>query len=168
MNMLGEQPEVRFVGYNVRHGGKAGGSLNGVPEDQLIEMPLAENLMSGAAIGLSLDGYIPVLWYERMDFMTCGMDAIVNHLNYISLLSDGVHTPAAIIRVCVGNKTAPLFTGRTHTQDFTEALKLMVSFNVIPLRYTETIQTHYAYALGAARSGVSTMLVEYKDLYAQE
>lgn len=168
MNVLGEHPEVVFHGYNVRYGGKAGGSLNGVPEDKLWEAPLCENLMLGACIGFSLDGRIPVCWLERFDFATCFMDALVNHLDKLAKLSDGIHKPAVIIRVCVGNKEAPLFTGATHTQDFTEAIKKMVSFNVVPLLYTETIKTHYEFALGAARNGHSTMLIEFKDRYNQE
>lgn len=168
MVTLGEQPEVVFCGYNVRYGGKAGGSLNGVPEEKLWEFPLCENLMLGACIGISLDGRIPICWLERFDFATCFMDALVNHLDKLSALSEGVHKPAVIIRVCVGNRNAPLFTGPTHVQDLTEAVKKMVSFNVVPLIHTETIKTHYELALGAARNGVSTMLVEHKDRYGQE
>lgn len=169
MEVLAQDPQVCFVGYNLcPAGGSAGGSIKGVPAEKIFEMPLAENLMAGAAIGLSLDGRIPVLWFERMDFLLCGLDALVNHLNQISTLSEGVHKPAVIIRVCVGNRNAPLFTGPTHVQDFTETVKKMVSFNVVPLIHTETIKTHYRYALGAARNGVSTMLVEYKDRYLQE
>lgn len=168
MNKLAEDPKVIVAGYNVRFGGKAGGSLNDFPEDRLWEMPLCENLMLGAAIGFSLDGWIPVIWTERFDFATCYTDALVNHLDKIRALSDGQHSPAVIIRVCVGNKQAPLFTGATHVQDFTKAIKQMVSFNVVPLEYTETIAAHYDLALGAARNGHSTMLVEYKDRYGQE
>src|SRR6185436_15627676 len=114
MTMLGKDPDTCVVGYNTLYG-KAAGTLSGFPEDRIFEMPLAENLMTGAAIGMSLDGRIPLVWYERADFLTCGMDAIVNHLNQIRGLSDGLHKPAAIIRVCVGNKSVPLFTGATHT-----------------------------------------------------
>lgn len=169
MDMLAEQPEVCFIGYNLcPSGGSMGGSLRDVPAEKIFEMPLAENLCAGTAIGLSLDGRIPVLWFERMDFLTCAMDAIVNHLDKLAALSEGQHRPAVIIRVCVGNKQAPLFTGTTHTQDMTQGVKRMVSFNVVPLEYTETIRTHYDLALSAARNGVSTMLVEYKDRYGQE
>lgn len=163
MTRLGQEPDVRFLGYNVRYGGKAGGTLNGVPEDKLEECPLAENLMSGAAIGFSLDGLIPVLFFERMDFILCGLDAIVNHLNHIARLSEGQHKPAVIIRICVGNKGKPLYTGATHTQDMTEALRLLVSFPVISLWWSKHIEEEYVLALARARTGVSTALIEYKD-----
>lgn len=163
MTELGKHPDVRFIGYNTRYGGKAGGTLNGVPDEKCEEFPLAENLMAGAAIGLSLDGFIPVLWFERMDFILCALDAIVNHLNYISRLSDGQHKPAVIIRVCVGNKGKPLYTGATHTQCFMDAIKLMVAFPVVSLWWSKCVEQEYALALARARTGASTMLIEWKD-----
>lgn len=167
MDMLGQQPDVLFCGYNCLYG-RAGGSLSNVPEDRLTEWPLAENLMLGGAIGVALDGFVPVVWVERADFLFCGADAIVNHINYLRTLSDGLHSPGVIIRVCVGNKSAPLYTGPTHTQNPCEAFKKLVSFNVHELLYSETIFTHYKLALEAARNGFSTMLFERKDFYGNE
>lgn len=163
MTELGQDLKVVFLGYNVLYG-KAAGTMSGVPEEKLIEMPLAENLMTGAAIGFSLDGFIPVVWYERCDFLTCGMDAIVNHLNHISGLSDGQHKPAVIIRVCIGNKAAPLFTGPTHTQNFAQAMDHLVSFPVISLWWAKgLILEKYREALERAKGGESTMIFEFKD-----
>lgn len=163
MTMLGQDPKVVFMGYNVLYG-KAAGTMSGVPEEKLIEMPLAENLMTGAAIGFSLDGFIPVVWYERCDFLTCGMDAIVNHLNHIGKLSDGQHKPACIIRVCIGNKHIPLFTGPTHCQNFANAMDSMVDFPVLTLWWNKPlILLRYQEALERAREGISTMIFEFKD-----
>lgn len=164
MKAIAAHPRSCFIGYNVING-RAGGSLSDIEESKLIEMPLAENLMIGAAIGLALDGRIPVVWVERCDFLTCGMDALVNHLAHLSKLSEGMHNPGVIVRVCVGNKEQPLFTGPTHTQNFAEALKSMLPFNVIELKYSETIATHYEYALRSAERGIPSLLIEFKDLY---
>ena len=165
MKMLGEQPDVRFLGYNVRYGGKAGGSLNDVPEDKLVEMPLAENLMIGAAIGFSLDGFVPVVWVERMDFILCGMDALVNHLNHLGALSDSLHNPGVIIRICVGNSRSPLFTGPTHTQNFYEAFLKLVRMPVYLITKAKQVEAFYRWAIEGARKGKSTIIIEQKDLY---
>jgi pyruvate/2-oxoglutarate/acetoin dehydrogenase E1 component len=162
MTMLGRHPEFVALGYNCRYG-KAMGTMSGVPEDKLWEMPLAENLMLGAAIGVSMEGKIPLVWVERCDFILCGLDAIVNHLNHISGLSGGIHKPVAIIRVCVGNSKSPLFTGPTHCQDFSNEIKGMVSFPVVSLWWSKTIIEEYASAMIRAREGISTMLFEFKD-----
>lgn len=165
MTEIGKNPLAQFCGYNTRFG-KAAGTLSGVPEDQLNEFPLAENLMMGAAIGMSLTGWIPVVYFERMDFVLIALDAIVNHLAKLNELSEGFHRPACIIRCVVGNRKTPLFTGATHTQNFSEAIRNMVTFPVIELTRKEDIQFEYGKAyFRATMQKQSTMLVEFKDLF---
>lgn len=161
MTELAKDERVCFVGYNVRYG-RAAGTLD-VKEEQLFEMPLAENLMAGAAIGMSLDGRIPILYFERMDFILCALDAIVNHLDKLNKLSEGIHQPACIIRCVVGNSVSPLFTGITHTQNFAKALREMVSFPVRELHVKGQIATEYASAYRSAKAGISTLLIDFKD-----
>jgi pyruvate/2-oxoglutarate/acetoin dehydrogenase E1 component len=164
MTIISNDPGVVFVGYGVMFG-RVGGTLSGVYESQLIEMPLAEALMTGVAIGLSLKGYIPVLVIERFDFILLALDQIVNQLDKLSKISNGLHNPAVIIRVIQGSKNTPLFTGPTHTQDFSVALRHLVSFPVISLKWTSSIELEYRNALEAAHAGRSTLLVEERDLY---
>lgn len=162
MTELAKDERVCFVGYNVKYG-RAAGTLKEVPEAQLYEMPLAENLMMGAAIGMSLDGRIPVVYFERMDFVLCALDSIVNHLDKLKKLSEGIHQPACIIRCVVGNSVSPLFTGATHTQNFTKAMREMVTFPVRELHVKGMIEMEYARAYRNAKAGISTMLIDYKD-----
>lgn len=163
MNMLSDDPKTCVVGYNTLHG-RAGGTLNGFDPKRLTETPLAENCMAGVAIGMSLDGWLPLIWVERSDFLLCMFDALYNHLARISELSQGVHNPACIIRVAVGNKEAPLFTGVTHTQDYSDAMIAIGTIEVIRLKDKEYIAGCYAHALKKAKEGKSTILVEYRDL----
>lgn len=171
MVALAEDPLVRFVGYGVRYGGKAAGTLRGVSETQLVETPVAENLMVGLAIGMSLAGLRPVVFIERFDFILNAMDAIVNHLDKIGVLSKGLFQPAAIIRVVAGNRNTGLQTGLTHTQDFSGAMRHMLSpaFDVISLvSPTGPGGVFMAYNEALARlrgQNKSTMLIEYKDMY---
>ncbi len=163
MEWLGKQPDTWVVGYNVKYT-KAGATLTGFPNERIIEMPLAEALMAGVAIGMSLDGCVPILFFERMDFMTLAMDQIVNHLEKIGQLSEVIHQPAVIIRVAVGNKSKPLFTGPTHTQDFTRSFRELVQFPIVQLKWESSIVSEYEKAYRRAKKGISTMLVEYRDL----
>jgi pyruvate/2-oxoglutarate/acetoin dehydrogenase E1 component len=164
MNHLALDPKRIFLGYNVRYGSKANGTLAQVPESQLFETPVAENLMMGLAIGLALEGFKPVVWYERFDFVLNAADAIVNHLDKLKQLSRGQFAPVVIIRANVGSSAKPLFTGVTHTQDFTDAFRHLVRFKVAPLRCNEAVLAEFA-AAGASHE--STLLVEYRDLYEQ-
>jgi pyruvate/2-oxoglutarate/acetoin dehydrogenase E1 component len=63
----------------VRLGGLTDGLHEARPE-QVITFPVCENLMNGAAMGLALAGYRPVVIHERMDFLAVGMDPLVNHI----------------------------------------------------------------------------------------
>lgn len=162
MEHLAADPAVRFIGYGVRIGGRALGTLKNVPDSQLIEMPVAENLMVGFAIGLALKGLKPVVFIERFDFILNALDAIVNHLDKIKALSKGEFAPTMILRVVVGNRQKPLFTGATHTQDCSTALRALVDFPVLQLFDPAVIFMQYK-AAHALLSKHSTMLVEYKD-----
>jgi hypothetical protein len=64
----------------------------------------------------------------------------------------------------VGNKDKPLYTGATHTQDFSEAIMDMVHFPVFQLKDAEEVNAFYQLAYLNWTKGRSTMLVEYKDL----
>ena len=104
--------------------------------------------------------------------MLNALDAIVNHLDKIGTMSQGQFRPAVILRVVVGNQHKPLYTGATHTQDFTEAVRRMVNFPVVTLPGAKPEFVTHAYALAHRRMALespagylpeSTMLVEYKD-----
>ena len=163
MTELALEERSRFIGYGLSKG-RAAGSLAGVRDSQIIETPVAENLMAGIAIGQSLAGNLPVLYFERFDFVLNAADAIVNHLSAARHISRGEFKPAAIIRCVVGNRDKPLFTGRTHTQDFTVAFLSMCDFPVVTLTDKERIAEEFREARKHQLEGFSTLLVEYKDM----
>lgn len=160
---IADDPKILYVGYGLQKG-RALGTIKDIPQKRIIEMPVAENLMIGFAVGLALKGYKPIVFIERMDFIMNALDAIVNHLDKIQKKSFNEFSPAIIIRCIVGNKNKPLYTGITHTQDHSEALRLMVSFPVIQLKDSADIEPAYRAAKENLEKGMSTMLVEYKDL----
>lgn len=164
MDSLAADPLVRFIGYGVRHG-RAIGTLRNARESQLIETPVAENLMVGIATGLALKGLRPVVFIERFDFILNAADAIVNHLDKMWRMSRGEFWPAVILRVVVGNRDKPLYTGETHTQDFSTAFRGMLDMRVIEITQPGDVLGAYRYAAGGfGGEGYSTMIVERKDL----
>jgi len=161
MEALAQDQRTVFLGYNVLYGSRAYGTLNGVPKSMCIETPVAENLMAGLAIGMSLTGSRPVLFYERHDFVLNALDAIVNHLDKIESMSQGQFKTPVIIRATVGG-SEPLHPGPQHTQDFTEAFRSMLSFPVLDLTTPAEVVAAYE---TAARLDSPIMLVERRDLY---
>jgi pyruvate/2-oxoglutarate/acetoin dehydrogenase E1 component len=164
MSALAADPARLFIGYGLTHG-RAAGTLAGVPAAQLLETPVAENLMVGLAIGAALRGRKPVVYFERADFVLNAMDAIVNHLDKLATISRGEFTPGVILRITVGNTEKPLFTGATHTQDVTAALRCLVTFPVLTLLHTDAIASTYALAAQATENGQPCAVIEYKDLW---
>ena len=120
MTQLGKLGAI-FIGYNVKYG-NAIGTLKNVPDDQKLETPVAENLMAGLAIGMSFEGFLPVLYYERHDFMMVAADAIINHIDKIERISHGEFKCPIIIRAVTAD-AGPFYSGITHSQDFTEVFR---------------------------------------------
>ncbi len=164
MNELAKQEKTVFIGYNTKYT-RAANTLIDVPESQLIETPVAENLMAGMAIGMSIRGYKPIVYFERFDFVLNALDSIVNHLDKIKVMSNGDYDPKVIIRVVIGKKEKPLYSCITHVQDHTEAVSKMVDFPVIRLNNSEEILYHYK---EAAKWETSMMLIETRGFYDNE
>lgn len=164
MQALAKDERTFFVGYGLRYG-RAMGTLAGIPDEQIIETPVAENLMVGLAHGMALNGFRPVVFFERFDFVLNAADAIINHLACAKAISRGEFSPGVIIRVVVGNSRKPLFTGATHTQEFSQAFDLMSKHLAVLCCYGAAgVGIQYAGAIERQANGESTMVVEYKDL----
>ena len=149
-----------FIGYNVARG-DAMGTLKTVPKDQKLETPVAENLMAGLAIGISFEGFLPVLYFERHDFMLVAMDAIVNHIDKIERISHGEYKVPVIIRAVTAD-AGPFYSGITHSQDFTDVLKTAVSFPVSDPKNGREILKAFRDAVVSERPAI---IVERKSLY---
>jgi len=159
MTELGERGAI-FIGYNVFYG-NAIGTLKNVPDDQKLETPVAENLMAGLAIGMSFEGFIPVLYYERHDFMLVAADAIVNHIDKIERISHGEFKCPVIIRAVTAD-AGPFYSGITHSQDFTNVFREAVSFPVEdPVSGMDVLKVFN----DAELSGRPVMVVERKSRY---
>lgn len=162
MEFLAQDDKTIFIGYNAKNSGRANGTLKDVPDHQIIETPVAENLMVGMALGMSLEGFKPVVWIERFDFILNAMDAIVNHLDKYRDLSEGQFQPKMIIRTMIGKRCSPLFSGCTHTQDFTDQVQSLVHFPVVKLTKKEHVFNTYTFAHSSPESFI---IVEDQDLY---
>lgn len=159
MTELGKNGAI-FIGYNTAKG-NAMGTLKDVPDDQKLETPVAENLMAGLAIGMSFEGYIPVLYFERHDFMLVAMDAIGNHIDKIERISHGEYKVPIIIRA-VEAFGGPFYSGPTHHQDFTNLLKTAVTFPVLdPITGVDVLKAFK----GAYQSGKPAIIIERKSRY---
>jgi hypothetical protein len=159
MTNLGENGSI-FIGYSIIPGDAMGTTIN-VPYDQKIETPVAENLMVGLAIGMSFEGFKPVVYFERHDFMLVAADAIGNHVDKIERISHGEFKVPVILKTVVDDGGL-FYSGPTHSQDFTSTFKEMVSFPVLEPMTPGEVLSAYNFA---ATSSQPVMIVEHKKFH---
>jgi len=161
MKDISKNDKVFFVGYNTRCGHQFNGTLTGIDKNKLIEMPVAENLIMGVAIGMAIHGFRPIVCIERMDFLWACSDSIINHL----ARSRDFKWPrlSLIIRTCVGHDE-PLDPGPQHKMDYSQIFRqlLMPSVEVISLTKNADIEAIYAHVFWTQQP---TMIIEYKKFY---
>lgn len=75
-------PSVFLLGEDIGSYGGAfkvtAGMLEQFGEDRVIDTPISESAIVGAAVGAALMGMRPVAEMQFMDFISCGLDQIVN------------------------------------------------------------------------------------------
>lgn len=156
---IAKNDKVRFLGYNTAYGHRFNDTLCAVPVTACLEMPVAENLIMGVAMGMALEGYRPIVAIERMDFLWACADAIINHLDKAKQL--GWPPLNVIIRTCVGHDK-PLDPGCQHKGDYTEIFQRLLSVPVHVIKRVEDIEPIWKEAI--AHEGPS-MIIEYRELY---
>jgi 2-oxoisovalerate dehydrogenase E1 component beta subunit len=96
---------VLVMGEDVEEGGVfrvTEGFLNDFGSGRIIDTPLAESLIVGAAIGAALNGMRPVAEIQFADFIHPAMDQIVSEAARIRYRSNGAFTCPMVIRAPSG------------------------------------------------------------------
>lgn len=156
MRLLVQEPRVVVLGQGVCFPCAVGlsESLECFPADRKIELPIMEDCQLGMCIGLSLQGFIPLAVYPRIDFLLLAMGQLCLHLDKFKAMSHGQWAPKVLIRTSIGSKY-PLDAGPQHTGDYTEALcYLLPNTDVVKLELAEDIVPAYQKALASPRSAV--------------
>jgi pyruvate/2-oxoglutarate/acetoin dehydrogenase E1 component len=162
MDYLAEHKDTIFVGQSVAYKGTAlTHQVKSYPPSKVIEMPVAEDFQAGFCLGLAIHGYIPVCLYPRMNFGILACNQIVNHIDKWGKMSQ---RKKVIIKMIVGSQQ-PLDPGHQHKANYAEAFKCMCDdINVVDLNIDSSVFQEYQVALDRD-DGVSTLLIEYGDLY---
>lgn len=161
MKYLAEQPNTLFLGQSVAYSGqRAHASFAGVPMDKRIELPICEDFSVGLCTGLSLQGFVPILFLPRWDFTIIAANQILNHLDKIPILGD--FRPKVIIRTAVG-ASKPIDPGPQHTNDYTHFFRRVCkTIQVVEVANAESVLPVYKRALALPRPSI---VVERMELY---
>tara|TARA_Y100001963_G_C6616844_1_gene369714 strand:- start:167 stop:697 length:531 start_codon:yes stop_codon:yes gene_type:complete len=163
MEWLSNKDNTIFIGQSVSYSGNAiFNTLNTLPEEKRLEVPVFEEIQMGISTGMALEGYVPISCYPRFDFLLRSMDALVNHLDKFQQMTENNWKPKVILRTSIGS-TTPLNGGIQHTQDYTDLFKnTLKEIEVVMLDEPENIFTEFQNAY--VRDG-STLLIEHGDYY---
>ncbi len=99
--LIAADERVFVIGQGVTSPWYVGTTTNGLIErfgsERIIDTPVSENGITGAAIGAALAGMRPILVHPRLDFMYYAMDQIANHAaNWYYMFGSQLSVPLTI------------------------------------------------------------------------
>ena len=170
MEWLAEKDDTIFLGQAVNYSGNAMfNTTKDIPNDKKIELPVFEDIQMGMSLGMAYEGVVPITSYPRFDFLICAVNQLVNHVDKMTIISEGQYQPRIIIRTSIGSRI-PLDAGEQHTQDHTQAFKnLLKRVHVVVLDEWHDIFPAFQHAY--EREPVSkydslvTLMIEWGDHY---
>lgn len=163
MKELGQKEDTIFIGQQILwHGNPMSTTINDVPKEKCIELPVMEESQMGLSLGMAMAGKHVVTFYPRWDFVICATNQLVNHVDKIGLMSKGLWKPNLIIRLGKGSDK-PLDPGHQHRGNYFEEYKSMCrNIEFHDLKTPTDIELAYMYA---TKEGGIHVLVEYPELY---
>lgn len=116
---MARDPSVVVIGEDV---GAAGGVFRQTEglfarfgAERVIDTPISEPGIVGMAVGAAMTGLRPLVEVMFGDFVTLGMDSLVNQAAKVRYLSDGAYTVPLVLRTAVGVGGS---LGAQHSQSF--------------------------------------------------
>jgi len=89
------------------------GLLEEFGPSRVIDAPISEAAIAGAGVGSALVGTRPVIEFQFLDFITLGMDQVVNHAAKLRYMTAGSVSVPMVLRAPVG---AGVGLGAQHSQ----------------------------------------------------
>lgn len=94
--LLATDNSVMLIGQGVKSPWYVGSTCNGLVrkfgEQRVMDTPISENGITGAAVGAAIVGMKPIIVHPRMDFMLYAFDPIINQASNWHFMSGGKST----------------------------------------------------------------------------
>jgi len=161
---LAEHANVVILGQGVDdHKGTFGSTLGLAAEfgsDRVMDTPLAEEGMTGVAVGAALQGLYPIQTHIRVDFALLAMNQIVNLAAKYRYMFGGRFEVPMLIRMIIGRSWGQ---GAQHSQSLQSLFAHIPGLTVIMPATAESILTTYPWLIAHHRGPVVTL--EHRLLY---
>lgn len=99
--LMRDQKDVFLIGQGVKSPWYVGtttvGLVDEFSESRIIDTPVSEGVVTGAAIGAAMNGMRPIIEHPRLDFMFLAMDQLFNHAaSWYYMFGSRVNVPITI------------------------------------------------------------------------
>jgi pyruvate dehydrogenase E1 component beta subunit len=163
---LERDKRVFLIGEGIDDPGGVFGTTVGLAQqygrDRVMDMPIAENALTGVVNGAAMTGMHPVLIHMRVDFLPMAMDQMVNHTAKWSYMTGGRVKVPLTIRAVVGRGWG---SAAQHSQS------LQAMFAHVPGLQVLLPASPYdakGMLLGAIAGDRPTLIIEHRWLYDQK
>lgn len=116
--LLETDPTVYVIGEGVPDPKCIFGTTKGLVEkygpNRVMDMPVAENGMTGIVLGSALVGFKPIIVHQRIDFTLYTMDQVVNNLAKWFSMFGGQQSAPVVVRMIIGQGWGQ---GNQHSQN---------------------------------------------------
>ena len=157
---------VVLIGVDVGAGGGVYGATRGLYDrfgpERVMDTPIAEAGVVGAAVGAAMAGLRPLVEIMYMDFLTVCLDPIVNQAAKLRYMTDGGLSIPIVFRTQTGGGQS---SGAQHSQSFEAMLAHVPGLKVF---LPSDARDVYDLLRAAIRDDGPVVVVENRRLYAQE
>jgi len=156
---------VVALGEDLGRGGIFGqyrGLVEQFGAERVIDTPISEATIVGAAVGMALTGLKPVVEMRVIDFALCAMDEIVNQAAKNRFMFGGQGRVPAVIRMPIGIWSA---SAAQHSQSLESWFAHVPGLVVVA---PATPQDNHALLRASIASGDPVAYFEHKELWALE
>jgi pyruvate dehydrogenase E1 component beta subunit len=159
-------PRIVALGEDLGRGGVFGQyTLDGTPlaqrfgADRIIDTPISEANIMGAAVGMALAGLKPVVEMRVIDFALCAMDELVNQAAKNRYMFGGQGRVPLVARMPIGIWTA---SAAQHSQSLEAWFAHLPGVVVV---CPATPQDNHGLLAGALACGDPVVYLEHKELW---
>ena len=159
--VLAELNDSVFIGQQIVYrGNPMSTTLDDVPKEKMIEVPVMEETQMGITLGMAMTGKCVITFYPRWDFIILAVNQLVNHIDKYELMTG--KKANILIRLGKGSDK-PLDPGHQHKGNYFNEFKSMCP-NILfwDLRQHDTIEEIYK---SCYEHGGIHVIVEYPELY---
>jgi pyruvate dehydrogenase E1 component beta subunit len=160
---LSRDSRVFLIGEGIDDPGGVFGSTKGLAgrhgRTRVMDMPLAENGLTGVCAGAAMTGMRPVMIHMRVDFLPMAMDQIINHVAKWSYMTGGSVKVPLTIRAITGRGWG---SAAQHSQSLHALFAHIPGLNVV---MPASPYDAKGLLLGAIAGTTPTLVLEHRWLY---